>query len=250
MTAIALSMNVSNAAPVRKITETGNAFLHELLPGIHEVNRKIARERKIAGIQIRAFRKRGTLGPNAWHILRTLGNKYGVDTSVPESENSKNELKKRMDILLRRVDIIPHEIVAAQAIIESGWGKSNAAKRTNNYFGITTRSKDMGYKVTQSGSTIYYLKSYGSMQECIEDYAMLLNTHPAYNEFRNLRQKARTQMRKPQAVELLPGLIRWSERRESYLAKLRLVIHHYLPLHQPKTQPDPVLVVQLGKTST
>ena len=139
-------------------------------------------------------------------------------------------------------------LVPFQAIIESGWGRSNAAKKTHNYFGITTTRRGMGFAVTASATTTYFLKAYDHLRAGIEDYALILNTHGAYRTFRELRHQARQELRIPTPHELLPGLIRWSERREAYLAKLALVIDHYLPAYNQTKQdiglhPEPRLWV-------
>ena len=58
---------------------------------------------------------------------------------------------------------IPACIVLAQAILESGYGNSPAARLRNNHFGIN------------HGRT-----RYGSAEECYEAYAVLLSTSPRY----------------------------------------------------------------------
>ena len=219
-----------HAAP-RRLTTQGHAFLDAFLPQVHAVNQRIAFERKLVLAQVQKFQQTGMLGPQAWLVMKGLAGKYHVDTIVPSGPDLEDELSWRMEMLLQRVDIIPYEIVAAQAIIESGWGKSSAAKKTHNYFGITTTRKGRGFSVTASATTAYFLKEYDHLREGIEDYALILNTHGAYRIFRELRHQARQELRIPTPHELLPGLIRWSERREAYLAKLALVIDHYLPAY-------------------
>jgi Bax protein len=222
------------AAP-RRLTTHGHAFLDAFLPEVHAVNQRIAFERKLALAQVQQFQKKGSLGPQAWLLLKDLAVKYHVDTLVPTGTNMEDEWSWRMEMLLQRIDVIPYEIVAAQAIIESGWGRSASAKKTHNYFGITTTRRGMGFAVTASATTTYFLKEYDHLKAGIEDYALILNTHGAYRTFRELRHQARQELRIPTPHELLPGLIRWSERREAYLAKLALVIDHYLPAyHQTK----------------
>jgi Bax protein len=230
-----LLANHVQAAP-RRLTTHGHAFLDAFLPEVHAVNQHIAFERKLALAQVQQFQKVGKLGPQAWLILKELAGKYQVDTLVPSAPNMNDELSWRMEMLLQRVDIIPYEIVAAQAIIESGWGRSNAAKKTHNYFGITSTRRGMGFAVTASATTTYFLKAYDHLRAGIEDYALILNTHGAYRTFRELRHQARQELRIPTPHELLPGLIRWSERREAYLAKLALVIDHYLPAYNQNKQ--------------
>jgi Bax protein len=63
----------------------------------------------------------------------------------------------------------------------------------------------------------------------IQDYMRTINTFPSYKKFRVLRAEMRLKGQKPDAEILAHGLIRWSERRELYTEKLRMVIRHYLP---------------------
>lgn len=66
---------------------------------------------------------------------------------------------------------IPKELVVAQAVIETGWGKSRFANEANNLFGI------------QSG-----LKEFKTKCDSVADYIRIINEVPAYAEFREMRQ--------------------------------------------------------------
>ncbi len=66
---------------------------------------------------------------------------------------------------------IPKELVVAQAVIETGWGKSRFANESNNLFGI------------QSG-----LKEFKTKCDSVADYIRIINEVPAYAEFREMRQ--------------------------------------------------------------
>ena len=58
---------------------------------------------------------------------------------------------------------IPASIVLAQAILESGYGNSRAARLRNNHFGI-----------------VHGRRRYASVEECYEAYAVLLSTSKRY----------------------------------------------------------------------
>ena len=60
---------------------------------------------------------------------------------------------------------IPACIVLAQAILESGYGNSAAARLRNNHFGI-----------------VHGRRRYGSVEECYTAYAVLLSTSSRYTE--------------------------------------------------------------------
>ena len=66
---------------------------------------------------------------------------------------------------------IPKELIVAQAVIETGWGKSRFANEANNLFGI------------HSG-----LKEFKTKCDSVADYIRIINEVPAYAEFREMRQ--------------------------------------------------------------
>jgi Bax protein len=83
---------------------------------------------------------------------------------------------------------IPKELVVAQAVIETGWGKSRFANEANNLFGI------------RSG-----LKSFETKCDSVKDYIRIINEVPAYAEFREMRQDGVTD-----ALLLARTLKRWA----------------------------------------
>ena len=84
---------------------------------------------------------------------------------------------------------IPKELVVAQAVIETGWGKSRFANESNNLFGI------------QSG-----LKEFKTKCDSVADYIRIINEVPAYAEFREMRQDGVTD-----ALLLARTLKMWAE---------------------------------------
>jgi len=228
-----LLAGLSNTLPAKQpitLSKQCETFLSEIGPEIDRANNRIRVRRVVMHRIHRQLLHSTSLTPTGWALLQHFGKQFNmlaedyVHEGLPDSESLVSFLWE----LDKRMDLIPKEIVLAQAILESGWGRSSTAQLTYNYFGITSRSPGKGFEVTRSKSRIYYLKQYDSRLDGIVDYMHLLNTHPAYKSFRDLRQfERRRGMNNP--VALLPGLIRWSERKTSYLAKLQLIIERYLP---------------------
>ncbi len=98
---------------------------------------------------------------------------------------------------------IPKELVVAQAVIETGWGKSRFANEANNLFGI------------QSG-----LKEFKTKCDSVVDYIRIINEVPAYAEFREMRQDGITD-----ALLLARTLKRWAE-DPNYTDLIEDVIQH------------------------
>ena len=93
--------------------------------------------------------------------------------------------------LLERMDIVPISLALAQAIEESGWGKSSSARKKNSCFGMRQRG----------GSMIFV-----SLDHCVSSYIDNFNRHRAYENFRKHRKKAREMSQIVQGVLLVQGL--------------------------------------------
>ena len=176
-------------------------FLKTVLPLILQVNEEIAQERRLLwrlrqktglGVALRAAER-------LW--LQTMADRYDVDDAD-------------IDILLRKVDVIPPSLALAQAAEESGWGTSRHARDNNALFGEGIL---IDGKVMQ-------IRPFGSLLEAVRGYARNLNSHSAYRDFRNARSAMR-QRGQPLDGHVLAGFIlRWSERGEDYIKTLRVII--------------------------
>jgi len=223
-----LLINVKAAQGSVPFTPNGKEFIAQFLPQVRRVNLDILFQRAhLLNIQ-KKLRKGNPLYIDEIEFLAKMAHRYKLPRDTPSVIDFRIELIRRISIGLERVDVIPEKLVLAQAIVESGWGKSPAAQRTHNYFGLTQRNSN-GFVVTQSETTTYYLKSYPTIYDGIKDYMRTINTFPSYKHFRKMRAEMRENGQKPDAEKLANGLIRWSERRELYTEKLRMVIRHYLP---------------------
>ena len=90
-----------------------------------------------------------------------------------------------------RFERVPTEMIVAQAPLESGWGTSRFAVEGNNLFGIRTYDKDVPHMLLEGrtkwkgwGVRIFPTKCQG-----VQFFVKLLNNHPAYEEFRNVRTR-------------------------------------------------------------
>jgi len=86
---------------------------------------------------------------------------------------------------------VPIEMLVGQAVLESGWGMSRFAKEANNLFGIRVFKSTaphllpLGMKKWQGwGVRVFKTKC-----DSVREYIRLLNEHPAYEDFRIMRDK-------------------------------------------------------------
>ena len=89
-----------------------------------------------------------------------------------------------------RMDRVPFEMIIGQAALETGWGTSRFATEGNNLFGIRTWSKDIPHMVPHGvkGWQGWGVRIFATKCDSVAEYVRLLNEHPAYADFRKLRE--------------------------------------------------------------
>lgn len=86
--------------------------------------------------------------------------------------------------------IIPREILLAQAIIESDYGTSRFSEVANNLFGIRTYDlSEPHVKPLNNPTSDFGLKKYKNKCDSVSDYINVLNNSFAFEYFRELRYK-------------------------------------------------------------
>ena len=89
---------------------------------------------------------------------------------------------------------IPFELIAAQASLESNFGTSRFSIEANNILGIRTYDKDdRQVKSKSNPNADWGLKVFNTKCGCVYYFITLLNTHYAYEEFREQRIKQNKQ---------------------------------------------------------
>ena len=103
---------------------------------------------------------------------------------------------------------LPKEMIVAQAVLESGWGRSRFANEANNLFGIRTFDKSDNWMLpeTKKDWTGWGVKVYSSKCASVRDYVRIINEVWAYEELRT----ARAQNPNISAEELSLHLYRFS----------------------------------------
>jgi Bax protein len=123
--------------------------------------------------------------------------------------------------LLRHVDTIPISMVLAQAAIESSWGMADITKQGNVFFGQKTWSKTDGVAGTEGER----YAGFSSPAQSIRAYMRNLNTHPAYEDFRNIRAELRKKGDAVSGTQLVHTLVKYSSLGPEYAKRLLKIIH-------------------------
>lgn len=193
--------------------ERKTAFFDYLAPIIEASNAEIltSRQRLLA-------LEPAAIGARDERWMRRLAGHYDVEHGSMTNE----ELHAT---LLKRVDVVPEALGLAQAAKESGWGTSRFAREGNNLFGEWCFDKGCGIvPENRAPGRSHEVREFASPKKSIDSYLRNLNSHPAYRDFRTLRQQLRQGDRPLSAQELAAGLSQYSERGEAYVAEVRNLI--------------------------
>ena len=176
-----LNQNI-NEIYIDFLSESKKDFVKTLLPLISYENQNILLERsKLDNIKIYLDNNK-TLPKSDLKFLYKISKKYKLKTK----DKHKYDLVKE---LLDLVDIIPNSIVLAQAANESGWGTSRFAREFNALFGEYTYDYSNGVvPLLRAEGEKHLVKAFKSVDKSIQSYFNNLNSHYAYEGFRQVRK--------------------------------------------------------------
>lgn len=197
---------------IRMSSDRKAMFIKMALPLILHVNQRLGRQR-VRLSYLRAIQKAGIpLSPPDHEWLSEMASRY----DTPPGD---------LDALLKRVDIIPPSLALAQAAEESGWGTSRFAREGNALFGQRIyRGKDGLVPIERDTGESYRVREFNQLVDGVRAYAFNLNTHPAYEDFRQARAEMRTRKGTLDSLALARTLTLYSERRDAYVETIEGII--------------------------
>jgi Bax protein len=148
------------------------------------------------------------------------------ETAAGELSNSSPErLREVIAEALYRLDVIPPGLVLGQAAYESGYGTSRFATEGNALFGQWTFGGE-GLVPEQQRKHLgdHRIASFEWPFDSVRGYYLNLSSHPAYEDFRKLRAKLRSEGKPLTSLALADGLKSYSERGQAYVDTLKGVI--------------------------
>lgn len=128
--------------------------------------------------------------------------------------------------LLPRMDIVPTSLALAQAAEESGWGTSRFVQEGNALFGQYTYKSVTGGMLPQrrDEDRRHRVRRHDTLLAAVRSYVHNLNTHVAYEDFRQRRARLRSAGRAISGYDLAGQLQGYSERRGAYVETIRRII--------------------------
>lgn len=196
-------------------------FINFMLPKIRAVNTVILQERRQI-IALQDHYKKYHLLTKAQRVwLNSLAKTYQLDSFHPGDSNNWEQL-------LKRVDVWPESLILAQAINESGWGKSRFAKEGNNYFGLWCFSENCGMiPERKPPGAKYNVQVFSTVEMAIAAYLHTLNTRPPYKTMRSQRVELREKQKPLDSLTLAQGLSDYSIQGESYIYLIQNIIQSH-----------------------
>lgn len=128
--------------------------------------------------------------------------------------------------LLQRVDVIPPSLAIAQAAEESGWGTSRFAREGNSLFGQRSfdDQKSGIVPLEREDGDAFKVRAFDHLIDGVKAYMGNLNSHAAYDRFRELRSEMRAAGETIDGYRLVEALDRYSERGRDYVETIRTIM--------------------------
>ena len=197
---------------INSVNKRKKLFINTLLPIIFVENRKILEDRK------RILDWWNQSGGEA--VSREFWPNWLFEVS-----EKYNYTESSIGRLLIRVDIVPISLALSQAAIESGWGSSRYMNEGNAIFGQYTYDSKNGIKPRErANGKKFFVKRFATLSESVRSYLKNINTHQAYEDFRQERRKLRMNGDSLSGNVLANYLENYSERNQAYVDDLKLLI--------------------------
>ncbi len=205
-------------ASINDVRQKKSAFFDYLRPAIQQQNQAIKRQRQmLLRLQTR-IQSGGQLQQRQQQQIELLSKRYRL---APAHKSASTRIK----LLLERIDEIPESMVLAQAAIESAWGTSRFARQANNLFGQWCFSRGCGLVPRQrSAGASHEVAKYKSIDQAVAAYFLNINSHPAYQQVRDIRRRAREAQQPLRGYDMVSGLKHYSAKGLAYVDILRAMI--------------------------
>lgn len=197
--------------------EKKRAFFEYLRPAIESQNEYILAVRQyVQGLRAKHLMGE-SLSKSQIEQLKWLRQEYRI-----EKKANRNQVFQG---LLKKIDLIPVELVLVQSANESAWGTSRFAREGFNFFGLWCFVENCGFvPARRNPGAIHEVAKFDDLSTAMYTYMRNINRHPAYAELRNIRARLRENQQEISATKLAEGLTRYSERGDEYVDEIKQMI--------------------------
>lgn len=200
------------------LSASKQSFIKRMTTQIKSVDQEILLQRKEVLTYQKELQTSQHIPYSDYKNILILGAYYKAASCSPIHWQAKTCVNS----LVKRVDILPTDLVLAQAINESNWGQSRFAKEGNNYFGIWCFTKGCGIVPNdRPAGEQYEVRKFVNMRESVLAYYRIINTHTPYLKLRLMRADMRAKGEALNASALAMGLEGYSTRKKAYVKSIQ-----------------------------
>lgn len=200
-------------------SERTKIFFLTLLPMVLLVNEEIAAERRSLLDIFTRHDQNESLNAEEINRITAAATYYKIKSDPLSNRNARL-------LLLNRLDKIPPSLALAQAACESAYGTSRFARLGNNLFGEMIHGEGVAgiIPLNRAEGTNHRARIFPTLLDALRAYMLNLNTHPAYQELRQIRAERQMRGESVRGLELAQGLLSYSTRKEAYIDDIRAII--------------------------
>lgn len=210
------NVKLPDFANMQNVQKRKQAFFDLLKPYVIAENKRILTQREKVDLALTELELGYEIPTNQIAALTDIFAEYKISDEINEDS---------LMVALNRVDSIPVAMVLTQAANESGWGTSRFARIGLNFFGLWCFKEGCGMVPNQRNEgRNHEVAAFKSLEQSVKAYFRNINTHPAYQQLRDLRQSNRYDEQIILAEKLLYGLGSYSERGHEYIEELNQML--------------------------
>lgn len=217
-----LSLSVPSRLPEKlgalDIEDRKKLFIDLLLPTVIVALDEVKQERQLL---LTIIAELGGLSPELSFDENIPGwqQQIGADNSKFILGLTQKYRTENADELVAMVNVLPPSLIIAQGAIESAWGASRHANKVNNLFGMYANT-DSGRASSRDEGKTPKIMEYESILDSVRSYILNINRLSSYKKLRRIRSQTLDPML------IADGLTLYSERKEYYIADVKLIITH------------------------
>ncbi|MBI4793047.1 MAG: glucosaminidase domain-containing protein [Deltaproteobacteria bacterium] len=207
-----------NWAKDESVAARKSLFYRTMLPLVLRVNEQITAERNHLQFLADRYREGDHPGREDLAWLENLAQRYKVLRETESVDVTEEFFRK----IYLRVDTIPVSMALGQMAYESGYATSRFTGQGNALFGQRCWGDD-GMMPDDKGG--YRIADFPTLIDSIKAYAMNINTHEAYTNFRLARAEQRREKKNfLDGYSLVATLDLYSEKGQEYIETLQGII--------------------------
>lgn len=169
-------------------TKRNALFIKILTPLALKLNQDIKNERKVIEDIAAKFKKDNELSAADIKTVETFAAKYDIFSRLKDNDRYSFLIQE----LLNRIDAIPPSIMITAAALETNWGTSRIVKEGNSLYKMLVWHTDKGLKPKgETEDDSYRIKTYPDIYASMQDFALKINSHSAFETMRNMRRERR-----------------------------------------------------------